>query len=59
MHTMVDELYDRAYRAGRTELNTAISTFVQTLWQAIANPFRVLHRIEYSAPWAVTRPRCK
>jgi hypothetical protein len=59
MHTMVDELYDRSYQSARSEMNDAIISFASRFWQAFANPFRVLHRIEYSEPWAAARSRCK
>ena len=51
MITMVDEIFDRHYQAGRKELNAAIVTGARRLGQAIANAFKVLNRIEYSAPW--------
>lgn len=56
MVTMVDEIYDRHYQAGRNELNAAISELFSRLGAAIGNTFEVLNRIEYSAPWAV-KPR--
>jgi hypothetical protein len=51
MVTMVDELYDRQYRAARAELNGAIIHLARHFAQAFGNAFRVLNRIEYSAPW--------
>ena len=48
---MVDEFFDRGYQAARSDLNAALVTIVLTLGKAIANSFRVLNRIEYSAPW--------
>jgi hypothetical protein len=60
MVTMVDEIYDRHYQAGRNALNAAIAGAFGSLAQAIGNSFKVLNRIEYSAPWAIkaTRARC-
>ena len=52
MVTMVDEIYDRHYQAGRDELNAAIANAFGSLSRAIGNSFKVLNRIEYSAPWA-------
>ena len=52
---MVDELYDRHYRAGRTELNAAIIDLAKRFVSASGNTFRVLNRIEYSTPWASNR----
>jgi hypothetical protein len=51
MITMIDEIFDRQYQAGRTELNAAILG-VGRRFAAVANAFAVLNRIEYSAPWA-------
>jgi hypothetical protein len=56
---MVDEIYDRHYQAGRNELNTAISVLFSRLGAAVGNAFKVLNRIEYSAPWAVTPKRAR
>lgn len=50
---MVDEFFDRGYQLGRSDLNASLSTLVRSLGEALANPFKVLNRIEYSAPWAV------
>jgi hypothetical protein len=56
MITMVDELFDRQYRAGRAELNSALLDFAGRLAKAVGESFAVLNRIEYSAPWAI-KPR--
>ena len=56
MFTMVDEIFDRAYQAGRADMNAVIVSGIAQLGRAIGNSFKVLNRIEYSAPWA-TRPR--
>ncbi len=53
---MVDEIFDRAYQAGRADLNAAIGRGLTQLGRAIGNSFKVLNRIEYSAPW-LNRPR--
>ena len=60
MVTMVDEIFDRNYQAGRTEMNAAILSLARRFGSAFANSFKVLNRIEYSAPWAVKpkRARC-
>jgi len=49
---MVDEIYDRHYRAARTELNAALVDVGRRFADAFGNAFRVLNRIEYSTPWA-------
>lgn len=56
---MVDELYDRHYREGRAELNTAIGAMLVRLGKAAGNAFNVLNRIEYSAPWSARPKRAR
>ena len=48
---MVDEIFDRHYQAGRNELNAAVIDLFGRLSTAVGNSFKVLNRIEYSAPW--------
>jgi len=50
MVTMVDEIYDRHYQAGRAELNAALSRGFSQIGRLIGDSFKVLHRIEWSAP---------
>jgi hypothetical protein len=61
MITMIDEIFDRQYQAGRAELNATIFALARRFAAAVANAFAVLNRIEYSAPWAAgakqVRPR--
>ena len=57
MVTMVDELFDRHYQAGRADLNAAILHIASRFGRAFGNAFEVLNRIEYSAPWTVKRRR--
>jgi hypothetical protein len=52
MVTMIDEIFDRSYQAGRAELNAAIGRGFSHLAHSIGEAFAVLNRIEYSAPWA-------
>ena len=54
MQTMIDDLFDRDYQAGRTELDVALSISAA---RQFANAFKVLNRIEYSAPWQSKRTR--
>ena len=49
---MVDEIYDRMYREGRAELNASIEHAFGSLSRTIGDSLRVLHRIEWSAPWS-------
>ena len=53
---MVDEIFDRHYQAGRNELNTSLLGAFTRFGEAFGNAFKVLNRIEYSAPWAI-KPR--
>jgi hypothetical protein len=59
MVTMVDEIFDRHYQAGRTEMNAAILNLAVHFGRGFANAFKVLNRIEYSAPWAVKPKRAR
>jgi hypothetical protein len=56
MVTMIDEIYDRQYQASRKDLNSALLDALGRLGHAVGDAFKVLNRIEYSAPWA-NRPR--
>jgi len=60
MVTMVDEIFDRHYQAGRNELNATIGKAFASLSDAIGNAFNVLNKIEYQAPWTAKpkRARC-
>jgi hypothetical protein len=59
MPKMIDEIFDREYRAARAELNSALAGGLKRLGAAIANTFAVLNRIEYSAPWALPKKRAR
>jgi hypothetical protein len=59
MITMVDEIYDRQYRAGRADLNAAILDLASRFGKAAANAFGVLNRIEYAAPWTARARRAR
>jgi len=57
MVTMIDEIFDRHYQAGRTELNASLSAAVARLGRAAGQAFAALNRIEYQAPWsAASKP---
>jgi len=56
---MVDELYDRHYRESRGELNSALASAFERFGSAVLNAFKVLNRIEYSAPWATATRRAR
>jgi hypothetical protein len=56
MVTMIDEIFDRHYQAGRAELNASIARGFRSLSRTVLNAFAVLNRIEYESPWTA-RPR--
>ena len=56
---MVDEIYDRDYHHGRDALNATILEAFSRFGHAVSNAFKVLNRIEYSAPWAIKTRRVR
>jgi hypothetical protein len=60
MVTMIDEIFDRQYQAGRDALNASIASAFARFSRAFGNAFHVLNKIEYEAPWnARSKPsRC-
>ena len=56
---MVDEIFDRSYRESRAALNAAIAGAFSRFGHAVGNAFRVLHRVEYSAPWTTSTPKVR
>jgi len=56
MVTMVDELYDRQYQAGRQQLHASIADALGRFGHAVSNAFEVLVKIEYQSPWT-SKPR--
>jgi hypothetical protein len=59
MFTMIDEIFDRNYQAGRNELNAALLGAISRFGHAVSNAFTVLNRIEYSAPWTLKQRRAR
>jgi len=59
MVTMVDEIFDRAYRESRGELNASLASAFAGIGRFIGDSFRVLHRIEWSAPWEQKSKRAR
>ena len=51
---MNDEIFDRTYQSGRAELNAGVERAVARLARTLGDSFTVLHRLEWSAPWAKT-----
>jgi hypothetical protein len=48
---MVDEIFDRAYRESRAQLNAGLASLFADIGRTLGDSFRTLHRIEWSAPW--------
>ena len=48
---MIDEIFDRAYRDSRAELNASLASAIGGIFRSLGDSFKVLHRIEWSAPW--------
>jgi hypothetical protein len=59
MVTMIDEIFDRDYQAGRANLNAALAGGFTRLGRAVAEVFAVLIRIQYDAPWAARSRRLR
>ena len=49
---MNDQIFDREYQAGRADLNDGISRLIDGIGQAL----RVLHKINFDAPWKQKAP---
>ena len=56
---MVDEIFDRAYRDSRAELNASLAGMFADIGRALGESFKVLHRIEWSAPWEQKSKRAR
>ncbi len=48
---MMDEIFDRNYQAARADMNAGLDRGFARLGRALANSFRALHRVQWSAPW--------
>ena len=48
---MVDEIFDRNYQQGRAELHAGLDRAFARIGSALGKSLKVLHRIEWSAPW--------
>ena len=49
---MIDEIYDRTYQAGRADMNAGIDRALAAIGKTVGDSLKVLHRLEWSAPWA-------
>ena len=59
MVTMINEIFDRHYQAGRDALNASIANGFARFGRAIGNAFEVLNKIEYDAPWTSKSTRAR
>jgi hypothetical protein len=59
MVTMIDEIFDRGYQAARGNLNASVGEAFAGIGHTIGESLRVLHRIEWSAPWAPPKKRVR
>ena len=56
---MVDEIFDRAYRDSRAQLNAGLASVFAGIGRTLGESFKVLHRIEWSAPWEPKNKRAR
>ena len=49
---MQDEIFDRTYQAGRADLNAGLDRAFSAIGRTLGDSLKVLHRIEWDAPWA-------
>ena len=49
---MIDEIFDRAYQAGRADLNRGIGQLFGAIASKFGNSLNVLHDLQWRAPWA-------
>ena len=59
MVTMLDEIFDRQYQAGRDALHANLANAFSRFSHAVGNAFQVLNRIEYQSPWAAKSKRAR
>jgi hypothetical protein len=52
MKTMIDEIFDREYQAGRADLNAGLDRLVSRLASAFGDTFDSMKRVQFNAPWA-------
>ena len=59
MFTMMDEIFDRGYQAGRAELHNGIDALARKVRDAVAPALSAIHHFEWDAPWNVSRDKAK
>ena len=55
MITMVDEIFDRQFQAGRADLFEGIERGIARLAKSVTTGFATLQRIQFDAPWVTKR----
>jgi len=48
---MNDEIFDRSYQSGRSDLNAGIDRAFRRIARSVNGAFDALHRIQFAAPW--------
>lgn len=56
---MVDEIYERTYQQGRSELNDGIDRAISRAAAAVGTTFQVMQAINFASPWAPRSPRVR
>ena len=56
---MVDEIFDRGYQDGRADLNRGIEQLFGSIAGKFGDSLKVLHDLQWSAPWAAKAPTPK
>ena len=59
MITMIDEIFDRGYQTARGDLNASVADALSGIGHTIGDSLKVLHHIEWSAPWAQPKKRTR
>lgn len=59
MIIMIDEIFDRGYQAARADLNGGVADAFAGIGRTIGESMKVLHRIEWSAPWSPPKKRVR
>ncbi len=59
MITMIDEIFDRQYQSGRSQLNAGIEQLFSSIGRELGKSLSAVHRFEWNAPWANSRKSIK
>ena len=51
MFTMVDEIFDRGYQAGRAQFHDGIDALFRKFRDAVGPALLAIHHFEWDAPW--------